>query len=67
MSKILISAWHRKPNRPRYYVSSGRAALGVIFEARGVFVAVTAAGDLIAASSALQIAANALATGASSS
>jgi hypothetical protein len=68
MSSITISPWRRKTNRPRYYISDGRAALGVIFEAKGVFSAVDRDGNLILASTALQTAANALvpATGASS-
>jgi hypothetical protein len=60
MSKISISPWHRKPNRPRFYVTSGREPLGVIFEARGIFTAVDHDGNLVAASTAFQIAANAL-------
>jgi hypothetical protein len=67
MSKISISLWARKVNRPRYYVY-GREPLGVIFEARGIFTAVDRDGRLVTASTAFQIAANALvpATGESS-
>jgi hypothetical protein len=69
MSKILVSAWRRKANhRPRYSVYSGRDRLGDIFESRGIYTAVDSSGNLIAASTAFQTAANALvpATGPSS-
>jgi hypothetical protein len=68
MSSVSVRPWRRKVNRPRYYITSGREPLGVIFEARGIFTAVDHDGRLVTASTAFQIAANALvpATGESS-
>jgi len=69
MQKIAFSKWrHKAGHNPRYSVYDGREPLGVIFEARGIFSAVDPNGRLVAASTAFQIAANALvpATGASS-
>jgi hypothetical protein len=68
MTKIAISPWRRKVNRVRYYVTDGHEPIGVIFESKGIFSAVDSNGNLVAASTAFQIAANALvpATGVSS-
>jgi hypothetical protein len=69
MSSISISKWTRKrADRPRYYVTSGREPVGVIFETRDIFTAVDSNGRLVVASTSFQGAANALvpATGASS-
>jgi hypothetical protein len=65
---ITFSKWRHKPGRnPRYSVYDGQNRLGDIFEARGIFSAVTADGNLIIASTSVEIAANALmATGLSS-
>jgi hypothetical protein len=60
MTKILISPWQRKFNRPRYYVCDGREPVGTIFESKGIFTAVDANGRLITASTSVQVAANAL-------
>jgi hypothetical protein len=61
MSSISISKWTRKrTDRPRYYISDGREPLGVIFETRGVFTAIDASGNLVIASTSVQIAADAL-------
>jgi hypothetical protein len=61
MNKISISPWQRKPNHhPRYSVYDGRTPLGTVFESRGVFSAIDRDGNLVAASTSVQIAANAL-------
>jgi hypothetical protein len=60
MSKLAISKWVGKPNHPRYYITDGREPLGVIFEARGIFSAVDAHGNLVVASTSLKNAADAL-------
>jgi hypothetical protein len=63
MTKISISKWARKrADRPRFYITDGREPLGVIFESKGIFSAVDSNGNLVAASTAFQIAANALVT-----
>jgi hypothetical protein len=66
MACISISKWTRKFNRPRYYVCDGREPVGIIFERRGIFTAIDTDGNLVIASTGLQIAANALTTGESS-
>jgi hypothetical protein len=60
MAKIAISRWARKPNHPRFYVTDGREPLGLIFESRGIYTAVTTDGDLVIASRSIRIAADAL-------
>jgi hypothetical protein len=66
MSKITVSAWrHKAGHHPRFSVYDGRTPLGVIFETRGIFTAVTTDGNLVIASTSVQIAANALMTRAS--
>ena len=61
MTKILISPWQRKPNHhPRFSVYSGQTRLGNVFESRGIFTAIDRDGNLVVASTAFQIAANAL-------
>jgi hypothetical protein len=61
MTLIRISPWRSKPNRrPRYSVYDGREPLGTVFESRGVFSAIDADGNLVVASTSVQIAANAL-------
>jgi hypothetical protein len=60
MSLITISPWWRKPNRPRFYVTSGREPLGTVFESRGVFTAIDPDGNLVTASTSVQAAADAL-------
>jgi hypothetical protein len=63
---VTIERWRRKAGHsPRYSVYSGREHLGSVFESRGVFTAVTTNGDLVNASTSVQIAANALTTRAS--
>jgi hypothetical protein len=66
MSSIAITPWRRKPNRPRYYVTDGREPVGTIFERRGVFASIDAANNLVAASTSLHNAVDALITVASS-
>jgi hypothetical protein len=64
---ITIEQWRRKPgHHARFSVYDGQTCLGSIFESRGIFSAVTTNGDLVSASTSIQIAANALTTGASS-
>jgi hypothetical protein len=61
MTKLAISKWTRKrTDRPRYYIADGREPLGTVFESKGVFTAVDPHGNLVAASTAFQTAANAL-------
>jgi hypothetical protein len=61
MHNILISPWRRKlGHSPRYSVYDGREHLGSIFESRHVFTAVTTDGNLVIASTSVQVAANAL-------
>jgi hypothetical protein len=67
VTKILISPWQRKPNHPRYYVTSGREPLGTVFESRGVFSAIGVDGRLVGSSTSLKIAVDSLCPGASSS
>jgi hypothetical protein len=68
MSSIVISPWRRKRgHKPRYGVYVGRELLGSIFESRGIFTAIAIDGDLIAASTTFQTAADALTTRAPSS
>jgi hypothetical protein len=62
MNKILVSPWWRKVNRPRYYVSDGRAPLGTVYESKGVFAAIDPDGILVAASTNFQNAVSALVT-----
>jgi hypothetical protein len=58
---VTIAPWQRKPgHHRRFSVYDGREQLGLIFESKGVFTAVTASGDLVTASASVQIAANAL-------
>jgi hypothetical protein len=64
---ITIAPWRRKPgHNPRYSVYDGRAQLGLIFESKGVFAAVTTNGDLITASTSVRGAADAFTARASS-
>jgi hypothetical protein len=64
---ITIAQWRRKRgHNPRFSVYDGREQLGLIFESRGIFSAVDPHGNLVAASTAFQIAANALTAMASS-
>jgi hypothetical protein len=59
MSFLASSSTWRKPNsQPRYYVSDGRTPLGTIFESKGVFTAVDADGNLVTASTSVQVVAN---------
>jgi hypothetical protein len=61
MSFIRISPWRRKRgHNPRYSVYDGPTRLGDIFESGGIFTSVNASGDLIAAATSVQAAANAL-------
>jgi hypothetical protein len=58
---ITIAPWRRKPgHHPRFSVYDGRERLGSIFESKGVFTAVTTDGNLVTASTSVQVAANAL-------
>jgi hypothetical protein len=58
---VRLSRWARKrADRPRFYVTDGRAPLGVIFETRGVFSAVSHDGRLVGASTSVRAAANML-------
>jgi hypothetical protein len=66
MSSISIHGWRRKPNRLRYYVTSGREPLGLVFERRGIFTSINTDGHLVPASSSLRNAANVLTTRTSS-
>jgi hypothetical protein len=59
---LKISPWRRKPGHgSRYSVFIGPTRLGDIFESGGIFTSVNASGDLIAASTSVQAAANTLA------
>jgi hypothetical protein len=61
MSKILISPWQRKPGlNPRYSIYDGRTPLGTVFESKGVFSAVNPDGRLVAGSTSLTVAVDAL-------
>jgi hypothetical protein len=62
MSSISIHAWRRKPNRPRYYVTSGREPLWHNFRAAWVFTSIDAANNLVTASTSLRTAVDALTT-----
>jgi hypothetical protein len=67
---LTFSKWRRKAgHNPRYSVYDGQNRLGSIFEARGIFSAVDPDGGLVAGSTSLKNAVDALgpATGASSS
>jgi hypothetical protein len=64
---VTIERWRRKyGHNPRYSVYDGREHLGSVFESKGVFTAVTANGDLVAASTSVQAAADLLTARASS-
>jgi hypothetical protein len=64
---ITVAPWRRKRgHNPRYSVYDGRKPLGLIFESRGIFSAVTTDGNLVVASTSLRVAADALTAGASS-
>jgi hypothetical protein len=59
--KIAFSKWrHKLGHNPRFSVYDGRTPLGVIFETRGIFTAINPDGNLVAASTSVQAAANAL-------
>jgi hypothetical protein len=60
MSSISIRSWRRKPNRARYYITSGREPLGTIFEAKGVFSAIDPDRRLVTGSTSLKIAVDSL-------
>jgi len=63
MSSISIVKWSRKrSDRPRFYITDGREALGVIYETRGVFTSINERGRLVLASTSLQNAVNSLMT-----
>jgi len=67
MSSITVAQWRRKLKHPRYFVTSGREALGTIFESRGLFTAIDDKGCLVIASTSLRSAVDALVTTATSS
>jgi hypothetical protein len=58
-----IAPWRRKRgHNARYSVFNDRTPVGTVFESKGVFTAVTTDGDLVTASTSIQIAADALTT-----
>jgi hypothetical protein len=61
MSSITFSKWrHKTGHNPRYSVYDGQTRLGSIFEAKGIFTAVDRDDNLVAGSTSLKNAIDAL-------